>query len=45
MNRVVKTAAALLAGIYWFVTFEQTALPTVPRRAAAPLSVRIPPPL
>jgi hypothetical protein len=24
-------AAALLAGIYWFVTFEQTAITTLPR--------------
>jgi hypothetical protein len=24
-------AALLLAGIYWFVTFEQTAITTLPR--------------
>jgi hypothetical protein len=25
-------AALLLAGIYWFVTFEQTAITTLPQR-------------
>lgn len=28
-------ALVLLAGVYWFVTFEQTAIPTVPVAAAA----------
>ncbi|MFI5169197.1 MAG: formate dehydrogenase subunit gamma [Vicinamibacterales bacterium] len=41
----VVLALALAVGLYWFVTFEETALPTVPRRVAAPLSVRIPPAL
>ena len=31
-------ALVLLAGLYWFVTFEETALPTVPRVVPAPVS-------
>jgi cytochrome b subunit of formate dehydrogenase len=36
-------AVALLAGLYWFVTFEETALATVPRPASTPAKGSSPP--